>query len=102
MNEAKWDSLPAGIQALFREVSNADWHAEVGKVWAAADAHGIEVAVNSGNTHIQLTEEEWGAFDARTASVVDRWIANMDAKGLDGRALYDRAVELVNQNMASN
>ncbi|WP_083097332.1 TRAP transporter substrate-binding protein [Pseudophaeobacter leonis] len=102
MNEAKWDSLPADIQAIFREVSNADWHAEVGKVWAEADAHGIEVAVNSGNTHIQLTEEEWGAFDARTASVVDRWIADMDAKGIDGRALYDRAVELVNQNMASN
>ncbi len=102
MNQAKWESLPADIQAIFREVSNADWHAEVGKVWADADAHGIEVAVNSGNTHIQLTEEEWGAFDARTASVVDRWIADMDAKGIDGRALYDRAVELVNQNMASN
>lgn len=102
MNEAKWDSLPEDIQAIFREVSNEDWHAEVGAVWAGADAHGIEVAVNAGNTHIQLTEEEWAAFEERTAPVVERWIEDMDAQGIDGRALYDRAVELVNQNMSTN
>jgi TRAP-type C4-dicarboxylate transport system substrate-binding protein len=65
MNETNWDSLPADTQAIFREVSNADWHAEVGNLWAAVDAHGIEVAVNNGNMHIQLTEEEWGGFVPR-------------------------------------
>lgn len=102
MNEDKWDSLPEDIQAIFREVSNDDWHAEIGQVWADADAFGIQVATDSGNTHIQLTEEEWDAFDQRTASVVDRWIADMDAQGIDGRAIYDQAVALVEQNMASN
>ncbi|MGP6089643.1 TRAP transporter substrate-binding protein [Antarctobacter jejuensis] len=102
MNEAKWDSLPEDIQAVFRQVSGEDWHAEVGQVWAAADDFGIKVATGAGNTHIQLTDEEWAEFEAKTASVVDRWIAEMDGQGIDGQALYDRAVELVRQNMASN
>lgn len=102
MNEDRWNSLPEDIQAIFREVSDEAWHAEVGEVWAAADAHGIDVATAAGNTHIQLTEEEWAAFEERTAPVVERWIEDMATQGIDGRALYDRAVELVGQNMMSN
>ncbi len=102
MNEDKWDSLPEDIQAVFREVSGEDWHAEVGEVWTDADAFGIKVATDSGNTRIQLTEEEWAAFDEKTAPVVDRWIEEMDSQGIDGQALYDRAIELVGQNMATN
>ncbi|MBP0483507.1 TRAP transporter substrate-binding protein [Sagittula salina] len=102
MNEDRWNSMPEDIQAAFREVSDADWHAEVGEIWKAADDFGIKIATDSGNTHIQLTDEEWAAFEERTAPVVNRWIEEMDGQGIDGQALYDRAVELVGQNMATN
>ena len=102
MNEDRWNGLPEDIQAIFRDVSGEDWHAEVGQVWADADEFGIKVAVGSGNIHVELTEAEWAVFEGRMASVVDRWIAEMDAQGIDGQALYDRAVELVGQNMATN
>ncbi|MEC9199110.1 MAG: TRAP transporter substrate-binding protein [Pseudomonadota bacterium] len=102
MNEDRWNSLPDDLKAVFREVSGEDWHAEIGQVWAAADDFGIKVATDSGNTHIQLTDAEWDAFESRIAPVVDRWITEMEAQGIDGKALYDRAVELVGQNMAAN
>ncbi|MBY6049020.1 TRAP transporter substrate-binding protein [Vannielia litorea] len=102
MNEAKWDSLPEDIQAIFREASDEAWHAEVGEVWANADAHGIEVATGAGNTHIQLTDEEWAAFEEPMSTVVTRWIEEMNGQGIDGQALYDKAVELVGQNMQTN
>lgn len=102
MNEDRWNSLPDDIRQIFIDNSGKEWHAEVGKVWESADEFGIKVAVDSGNELIQLTEEEWAAFDEATAPVVDRWIEEMNSKGIDGQALYDKAVELVNQNAAMN
>ena len=59
------------------------------------------MAVDSGNTHIQLTDTEWAKFEQTIAPVVDRWITEMKGKGIDGRALYDEAVKLVSENMAA-
>jgi TRAP-type C4-dicarboxylate transport system substrate-binding protein len=102
MNEARWNSLPADIQKIFNDNSGADWHDEVGKFWDGAEAFGIKVAVDSGNEHIQLSEDEWAVFEETVAPVVDRWIAEMTEKGIDGQALYDQAVQLVSENMATN
>ena len=44
---------------------------------------------------------EWAKFEQTIAPVVDRWIAEMKSKGIDGRALYDEAVKLVTENMAA-
>ena len=60
------------------------------------------MATDSGNEHVQLSEEEWAAFETAVAPVVGRWIAEMNEKGIDGQALYDQAVELVSKNMMSN
>ncbi len=102
MNEDRWNSLPADIQQIFVDNSGPEWHEEIGKVWADADAFGIGIATKSGNAHIQLSDEEWAEFEAAVAPVVDRWVAEMAEKGIDGQALYDRAFKLVNENMAAN
>ncbi|MGI9395256.1 MAG: C4-dicarboxylate ABC transporter substrate-binding protein, partial [Boseongicola sp.] len=102
MNQARWDGLPADIQKIFTDNSGADWHAEVGAVWDGAEAGGLKVATSSGNTHIQLSDDEWAAFESAVAPVVDRWISEMSEKGIDGQALYDQAKNLVSENMASN
>lgn len=102
MNEDRWDSLPADIQQIFLDNSDEAWHAEVGAVWDGAEAYGIEVATEAGNTHIKLTEAEWTAFEDATAPVVTRWIEEMNDKGIDGQALYDEATRLIGENMATN
>lgn len=102
INEDRWDGLPADIQQIFLDNSDEEWHKEVGAVWDGAEAGGIGVAVKAGNTHIQLSDEEWAVFEDATAPVVDRWIAEMKEKDIDGQALYDQAVKLIDENMASN
>lgn len=102
MNEKRWNSLPEDIQQIFLEHSGQEWHGEVGRIWDEAEDFGIKIATGSGNQHIQLSEAEWLEFEAAVAPVVDRWIAEMNEKGIDGRALYDQAVALVNENMAAN
>ncbi|WP_295807770.1 TRAP transporter substrate-binding protein [uncultured Nitratireductor sp.] len=91
MNQAKWDSLPEDIQQIFLDNSGEDWSREVGEIWRAIDDRGIEVATDAGNTHVTLTAEETEAFRTQLEPVVERWIEEVDAKGIDGRALVDAA-----------
>lgn len=95
MNLDRWNGLPADIQKIFRDNSGAAWHAEVGAIWDGSEKGGLGVATRSGNIHIQLSDTEWSKFETAIAPVVDRWIKEMDGKGIDGRALYNKARELV-------
>ncbi|MEK9725331.1 MAG: TRAP transporter substrate-binding protein [Rhodospirillaceae bacterium] len=100
MNSGRWNGLPADIQKIFMDNSGADWHAEVGRIWEAADVAGIGVATKSGNEHIQLTDAEWKKFEDAVDPVVARWINEMEAKGIPGQKLYDTAKALVTQYTA--
>lgn len=95
MNKARWDKLPADIQKAFRDASGPDWWQKVGEIWAANDDGGIAVAVKSGNKHIQLTDAEMEAFHAKLEPVVDKWVAEVKSKGIDGAALVAKARKLI-------
>lgn len=74
MNADRWVNLPEDIQNAFGNASGPDWSAKVGEIWRSTDDFGIDLAVNAGNTHIILSEEETAAFASALAQVVDRWI----------------------------
>ncbi|MFV0474194.1 MAG: TRAP transporter substrate-binding protein [Pikeienuella sp.] len=95
MNKARWDALPDDVKQAFRDASGPDWLAEVGRIWRASDDAGIKFATDSGNELITLTPEETAAFDEALAPVVDRWIEEVTAAGIDGAGLVARARELV-------
>jgi len=95
MNEARWNSLPSDVKKAFSDNSGAAWVKEVGQVWAANDDGGIAVAVKAGNQHIQLTEAEIKPFEQKLEPVVQRWIDEVKAKGIDGAALVKTARALI-------
>ena len=98
MNQARWDSLPEDIQAIFNEASGREWWGEVGEIWEGTEDWGINIAIEAGNEHIQMTEEQTETMLAAFEPVVERWIADMEGQGIDGAALVQRARELVEQN----
>jgi TRAP-type C4-dicarboxylate transport system substrate-binding protein len=98
MNADRWNSLPEDIQAAFREASNREWWAEVGRIWRATDDFGINFAVQGGNEHVVLTEEETEAFRVALEPVVQRWIDEVTAQGIDGAGL----VEIAREREAAN
>ncbi len=102
MNQAKWDSLPADIQQIFLDNSGEDWVREVGDIWREIDNGGIAMAVEAGNEHITLTADETEAFKTQLEPVVDRWIEEVSAKGIDGRALVDAARDAIAKHSATN
>ena len=91
MNKATWDGLPDDVKQAFRDASGEDWLRELGSVWRASDDTGIKIAVENGNTHIVLSEEETAAFRDVMASVVDRWVGEVTGAGIDGAALVEKA-----------
>lgn len=94
MNEDRWNSLPDDLKAVFEEVSGEDWLREVGEIWTSADEAAIQMAVESGNTRVILTEEEMAAFNEAFEPVVEGWIAQHQDE-FDARAMVERARELI-------
>jgi TRAP-type C4-dicarboxylate transport system substrate-binding protein len=99
MNQDRWNSLPADIQAIFREQSGLAWHEEVGQIWDETERQGREVALQAGNNHVKLSKAEWAVFENAMAPVIERWIEEVSANGIDGRKLYERAVATVKKYM---
>lgn len=91
MNQATYDSLPPDLQAVIDENSGEDFAREVGQVWRDSEEGGIGVAMKDGNELITLTEEEMVPFRAAMEPVIERWIEEVTAKGIDGQGLVDAA-----------
>jgi TRAP-type C4-dicarboxylate transport system substrate-binding protein len=95
MNQGVYDSLPDDLKAVIDQNSGEEFAREVGQVWRNSEEGGIKVALDAGNELITLTEEEMQAFRTAMEPVVQRWVDEVTAKGIDGQALVDKARELI-------
>ncbi len=95
MNKAKYEALPDDLRAIIDAESGAKLSAFATQVMWDMDAPAREIAVNAGNTITQLDEAEVARWKAASQPVIDRWIADMDAKGIDGAALIEEAKSLI-------
>jgi TRAP-type C4-dicarboxylate transport system substrate-binding protein len=97
MNQDKYDALPEDLQAIIDAHSGSREAYQIGQIMDQADHRQI-LAIQSGEqpgTITRLDSEETARWQAVGQEVVDDWIAEADAKGLDGQALYDSATQLV-------
>lgn len=91
MNQATWDSLPADIQDAINSVSGCDWWQEVGQIWREIDNKGLSFMIDAGVTYTELSEEETNAFLTTLEPVLDRWVDEVTAAGIDGAGLVEAA-----------
>lgn len=97
MNQDKYNALPEDLQAIIDAHSGSREAYQIGQIMDQADHRQI-LAIQSGEqpgTITRLDSEETARWQAVGQEVVDDWIAEADAKGLDGQALYDSATQLV-------
>ena len=95
MNKAKYDALPDDLRAILDEESGAKLSAFAAEVMYAADAPARQIAVDAGNTIVTLDEAEVARWKEAAQPVIERWVAEMDGKGIDGQALIDQARGLI-------
>jgi C4-dicarboxylate-binding protein DctP len=95
MNKAKYESLPPEVKAAIDANSGMEFSAFAGKTMQDYDAPAREIAVKAGNNIITLSAEETQKWIDASQPVYEKWAADMDSKGYDGKALIAEARDLI-------
>jgi TRAP-type C4-dicarboxylate transport system substrate-binding protein len=102
MNQERYDSLPDDLKAIIDANSGAAIAGEFGAVWDDVETPGKDATIASGSEMIVLDEEAMAGFDERSMQVEERWLADMEAQGIDGQALLDAAKAAVAAHSQTN
>jgi TRAP-type transport system periplasmic protein len=93
MNKKKWDSLPEDVKKIIDEQSGMAMSLECGKSYDATDEPFMQRAVAKGVQVIELAPAEKQKLEALTIPLREKWIQEMDGKGLPGKTVLDAALE---------
>ena len=95
MNLNTYNSLPPDLKKIFDEMTGPSLR---DRISTAFDLHGQEareVMKKRGVEVIKLSPDQKKAWEGKFQIVRDAWVAEMDAKGLPGKKVYEEAVSLV-------
>jgi TRAP-type C4-dicarboxylate transport system substrate-binding protein len=97
MNKDAYAALPDDLKAVIDANSGPQVSALFGAAMDAADVIGRRVAMDAGNsiTELDAEKDRWMEVGAQ---VTADWVAEMDAKGLDGAALVQSAKDFIARN----
>jgi TRAP-type C4-dicarboxylate transport system substrate-binding protein len=98
MNKDSYAGLPDDLKAVIDANSGLEFSGFAGQVMEDGDPVGRAAAVAHGNTIHMLTPDQVAEWQAATKPFADAWVADMDARGLDGTGLVARARELMAAN----
>ncbi len=93
MNKDKYASLSPELKKVIDAHSGQAFSGQIGKVFLAADAEGKKLTTK--NTTNVIPAAELANWKKAGQPLVDGWIAEMNAKGQNGKALYDAARALI-------
>lgn len=100
MNQGTYDSLPDDLKAIIDANSGVEVARFFGRAMDQGDAAGAKIAMDMGNNIITLDEAETARWREAAQPTIDQWFADMEAAGIDGRALYEQATALVAEETA--
>lgn len=98
MNKAKYEGMPEDLRAILDEKTGDHFSTVATGMMLDGDKPGRAIAVAAGNEITELGQDEVDRWKAASAPVVERWLAEMAAKGIDGQALIDRTTKLITAN----
>ncbi|HPO13094.1 MAG TPA: TRAP transporter substrate-binding protein [Candidatus Hydrogenedentes bacterium] len=94
INKAKWESLPADIQAVFTQVSQ-EWVARHGEAWDKADEDGKAFVASLNHEIIPLPEAEQTRWKEAVKPILDGYVAACKEKGLPGDTFLQDTLGLI-------
>ncbi|MDO8360587.1 MAG: TRAP transporter substrate-binding protein, partial [Devosia sp.] len=95
MNLDKYNALPDDLKAIIDANSGVEVARAFGEAMAAGDVRGLKIATDLGNNIITLDDAETARWKAAAQATIDQWFTDAAAAGIDGKALYAKATELV-------
>ncbi len=100
MNKAKYESLSPELKKVIDNNSGKALSGHIGKVFLMADVQGKKTATK--NTMNVISRQELVKFQTVGQSVTQAWVADVTAKGTNGKELLDGARALIAKNATSN
>jgi TRAP-type transport system periplasmic protein len=97
MNQARYDSLSPALKKAIDHAGGEAWGVHFSKVYDEMDAYGKELGKAPGHEIITLPADELAKFVAASKPVWDKWLADMQAKNLPGRAVLGSTLDLAKQ-----
>ena len=95
MNQAKYDSLAPDLKKVIDANSGAALSQQIGRIWDNSQAAGRKAAQDRGNTFHTVPAAELDNWVKASGGLVDEWVADLDKRGYNGRALLNDARELL-------
>jgi TRAP-type C4-dicarboxylate transport system substrate-binding protein len=95
MNKAKYESLPADLQKVIDKNSGRELSAFLGKTQAGNDVPGKEKMIAAGHVITVIPKSELENWKKASDSLDDEWMADMNKRGADGKALLSDAQALI-------
>ena len=95
MNKQKWAALSPAAQKAIEEVS-AEWVAKTAEAWDESDREGRAFFLERKNEIVPLSAEESARWKEAVKPILDGYVTDAAAKGLDGKAALEatlRALE---------
>jgi TRAP-type transport system periplasmic protein len=92
INKAKYAALPADVRQVLDETTSRLWYwKQVGDSWDKAEVGARQVVVGHKNEIYTLPDAERQRWRAAAKGIDAKWAAELDAKGLPGKALVQEA-----------
>lgn len=91
MNKDAYDALPDDLKAVIDANSSVHVAERIGEMWEGFEQSGVDALAKAGTETIILPADEAAKFEAANMTVVQKWVDEVTAAGIDGAALVDRA-----------
>ncbi|TMV90871.1 TRAP transporter substrate-binding protein [Thioclava sp. BHET1] len=100
MNKGRYASLPDDLKTAIDSVSGAAFSRAAGAAQQAEDIPSRQAAIDLGNEIITISADETPVWKAASQPVIEAWVSEMDARGVQGAALLEAAQALIAQHTA--
>jgi len=99
MNKAKYDSLPDDLKAVIDKNSGQDLSVKFATIHTGEDKPSRQVFVNTAGYKINtIPASELLKWQAVTNQLDDVWVADVNKRGGNGKALLQEAKDMIKQN----
>ena len=98
MNKEAYDALPDDLKKVIDKNSGMEMARKFGIAMDEGDIRGRKIGEDAGNKIIILDEAETEKWKTLSEKVTTDWIEDMNGKGLDGTALFNDAVALIDKH----
>lgn len=97
MNDKSWNKISPEDQAKIEEQLGVPMAQKAGEAFDAQKEKSLAESKEAGIEFITLPDGELQKFKDASSDLAEKWISDMEAKGIPGQKIYDEAVKLIQE-----